>query len=69
MNSNCLINREKTYYSLHAKGKNFNIRLLMTFNEDYTPVFLAAFYERSGKSKTNYSSWIDVLEQRFQETI
>lgn len=55
--------QEREYYSLHLKGKNFNLRFLMTFIEN-NPVFLCAFYERAGKKATNYSTWTPVLETR-----
>ncbi len=35
-------------YSLHLQSKNFNIRILMTF-DNLTPLFLTAFYERFRK--------------------
>lgn len=58
---------EREYYSLHLQGKNFNLRFLMTFDDDANPVFLVAFYERSGKRKTDYSQWKDVLKQIYSE--
>ena len=58
---------DKEYYSLHLSGKNFNLRLLMTFNEDSVPIFLAAFYERSGKRNSDYTQWKKVLESRYVE--
>ena len=57
------------YYSLHLSGKNFNIRFLMTFDNSNNPVFLVAFYERSGKRSSNYSQWYDVLESRLNEIV
>lgn len=58
---------EKEYYSLHLTGKNFNLRLLMTFDEEVHPVFLAAFYERAGKKNSDYTSWVKVLDQRYSQ--
>lgn len=55
------------YYSLHLQGKNFNLRLLMAFDEEENPVFLVAFYERSGKKASDYTKWKKVLRQRLQE--
>lgn len=55
------------YYSLHLQAKVFNIRLLMTFDTNKNPVFLASFFERSGKRVTNYTKWIPVIEERFKE--
>lgn len=59
--------QEKDYYSLHIQGKSFNFRLLMTFDCEENPIFLAAFYERSGKKATDYSTWLPVLERRLDE--
>lgn len=59
--------QRKTYYSLHLCGKNFNIRLLMTFDEKGNPLFLAAFYERAGKQATNYTEYTSVLDKRYEE--
>lgn len=58
---------ERDYYSLHLQAKNFNIRFLMTFDDDANPIFLAAFYERSGKKASDYSQWKGVLQQRYNE--
>ena len=38
-----------TLYALHLKGKNLNVRLLITFLSSGTPLFLVAFNEKSGK--------------------
>lgn len=59
--------QERDYYSLHLSAKNFNIRLLMTFTEEESPAFLVAFYERSGKGASDYSSWKKVLTGRYNE--
>ena len=58
---------DREYYSLHLSGKNFNLRLLMTFDEENTPIFLAAFYERSGKRASDYTQWKPVLANRYAE--
>lgn len=58
---------DREYYSLHLSGKNFNLRLLMTFDKKNVPVFLAAFYERSGKRASDYTQWNKVLANRYAE--
>lgn len=58
---------DREYYSLHLSGKNFNLRLLMTFDGENTPIFLAAFYERSGKRFSDYTQWKKVLANRYAE--
>jgi mRNA-degrading endonuclease RelE of RelBE toxin-antitoxin system len=58
---------EKEYYSLHLSGKNLNLRLLMTFDAENNPVFLAAFYERGGKKSSDYTSWKKVLNNRYSQ--
>lgn len=57
----------RDYYSLHIQGKGFNLRILMTFFPDNRPVFLTAFYERSGKRVSNYSTHIGTLDDRYEE--
>lgn len=53
-------------YSLHISSKVFNIRILGTYiNGKF--VFLVAFFEISKKSKTNYSSYIDIAKNRLKE--
>ena len=59
--------QKRRYYSLHIQGNNFNIRLLMTFNKNDVPLFLACFYEREGKSHSDYSQWTSVLDARYEE--
>ena len=59
--------QDRDYYSLHLSGKNFNLRLLMAFDEKDTPKFLVAFYERAGKKKTDYTQYKKVLDSRFEE--
>lgn len=56
-------------YSLHIQCKNYNIRLLTTFNEIQEPVFLLAFYERGGKRKTSYENHKPIAENRRQELL
>lgn len=59
--------QERTYYYLNLSGKNFNLRLIMTFNDENEPVFLTAFYERSGKKVSDYSQINKVLNHRYNE--
>lgn len=59
--------QERNYYSLHLRGRNFNLRLLITFDEESIPIFLAAFYERSGKRASDYTLWKQVLKRRYSE--
>ncbi len=58
---------KQLYTSLHLSSKNFNIRFIMTFDNDLQPVFLLAFYERSGKSSTDYSKYEEPAKKRFRE--
>lgn len=57
----------KPYYSIHLKQNQFNIRLLAYITLENPPLFLGIFYERSGKSATDYSQWIPVLDNRLKE--
>mgnify|MGYP005782090077 CR=1 FL=1 len=59
------ISTEIPLYSIHIKkGNKYNIRLLMCFEEE-TPIFLCAFYERSGKKRTSYKRFIDKALERY----
>lgn len=58
---------DKEYYSLHLSGKNFNLRLLMTFDKKDNPIFLAAFYERAEKKVSDYTQWKSVLKKRYDQ--
>ncbi len=58
---------DREYYSLHLSSQNFNLRMLMTFDEKETPIFLAAFYERSGKKASDYTQWKKVLKGRYEQ--
>lgn len=60
-------NTIRDYYSIHLSAKNFNFRLLMTFDDNNNPVFLVAFYERAGKRKTDYTQYIKLLDTRYNE--
>lgn len=58
---------EQEYYSLYMKGTGFNLRMLMTFYEDETPLILGIFYEKGGKSVSDYSKWKPILASRYEE--
>ena len=54
-------------FSMHLTGKGFNIRILYSFLPDRRPVLLLAFYERGGKSKTDYTPYIDPALSRLKQ--
>lgn len=54
-------------YSMHLTGSGFNLRILFAFLPNAQPVLLLAFHERAGKSKTDYSSYLDPALARFAE--
>ena len=56
------------FYSLHIRAKQFNVRILFSFI-DHSPVFLSIFYERSKKGKTDYSSFVSTLMNRYSEMV
>ena len=58
---------KESLYSLRMKSKNYNIRLIVAFNNDDIPILLSVFYERSGKKKTDYSEKISEAERRLKE--
>lgn len=54
-------------YSMHLTGRGFNIRILYGFMSNGQPALLHAFYERGGKTKTDYSSHIPIGSIRLAE--
>lgn len=63
------INFEIDLYSLHLNNNVFNIRFLIAFLPNDNPIFLAAFYERAGKKRTNYDSKIGVAKNRYLDFV
>lgn len=61
--------KNSSLYSLHMNCKNYNIRLLISFNQKDEPLFLVAFYERSGKRKTGYDSHTPIALTRRKEML
>lgn len=57
------------FYSIHLKQKQFNVRFLVHIDALGTPIFLCAFYERSGHRKGNYDEYTSVLQERFDSMI
>ena len=55
------------YYSIHIEGKEFNIRFLVHISNTGTSHFLCAFYERAGNRRNDYTSYTEVIQQRFLE--
>lgn len=54
-------------YSIHMSSKSYNMRFLVKFDENMTPYLLCAFYERSGKRKTDYTTYKGTVISRFEE--
>ena len=54
-------------YSIHLASKGYNVRFLISFLSDETPVFLLAFYERSGKARTGYEKEIKKAKKRLSD--
>ncbi len=52
------------YFSIHLQKSQFNVRLIVYIDDTNIPYFLCAFNERSGKSRTNYSAYTAVMEER-----
>lgn len=55
------------YYSIHLEQQQFNIRFLVHIDDTGVPIFLCAFYERSGHKNTSYDNYTDILLKRFRE--
>lgn len=54
-------------FSMKQKITSANIRILYAFLSNRQPVLLCAFYERAGKSKTDYSRYIAVASERLKQ--
>lgn len=61
-----LRNIDTTCYSLHLRGKGFNIRFLVKYKYNKY-ILLVAFNEISGKKITSYKKYIPVMKRRFSE--
>ena len=61
--------KNTSLYSLHMQSKNYNVRLLISFDDDKNPLFLSAFYERSGKKKTGYEAYTPTANARRNEML
>lgn len=57
----------RNIYSMHLAKKEFNIRILYSFDMNNRPVLLVPFYERAGKRKTDYTPYISIAEARLIE--
>lgn len=55
------------FYSIHLKQSQFNIRLLVHISDAGKCALLCAFNERSGKKSTDYTHYIPVLQNRFND--
>lgn len=53
-------------FSMHVDGKGYNVRILYGFLHDQSPALLLAFFERSGKRKTDYQSHIAPAVSRLE---
>ena len=58
---------DDTIYSMHCSGATYNIRVLYGFTLSGLPVLLLAFFERSGKRKTDYTPYIPVAHARLED--
>lgn len=55
------------WYSIHVSTKVVNVRLLIRFLLDHSPVFLVCFNEKSGKRSSGYEQYKEVVVNRFKE--
>lgn len=63
------LRHSENLYSMRLSGKGFNIRILYTFLSDHMPLLLLGFEEKSGKKRTDYTSYIPVAEERIRNVI
>lgn len=54
-------------YSIHLSSDKYNIRFIVKFDERSLPYLLHAFYERTGKRKTDYTVPKKISKERFLE--
>lgn len=54
-------------FSMHLSCNQFNIRILYAFLPNGNPALLHAFYERAGKSASDYTDKIDLGKSRIHE--
>lgn len=57
----------KGIFSMKQKSSEYNIRILYSFLPNRDPVLLCAFYERGGKSKTDYTPYMPVALRRLKQ--
>ena len=57
---------DDTIYSMHFSSTTYNIRVLYGFATSGLPLLLLAFFERGGKSKTDYTAYIPVAHARLE---
>lgn len=56
-------------FSMHLSGRGFNIRILFSFLPNQAPTLLLCFFERGGKGKTDYSSYLEPAKIRRVERL
>ncbi|MDF2952300.1 MAG: hypothetical protein K0S18_1883 [Anaerocolumna sp.] len=56
----------KNLYSMHLEGKTFNIRVLYSYGIN-CEIFLHCFYEKEGKSTSEYRTHAPIAIERLKE--
>lgn len=54
-------------YSIHLSSDRYNVRFIIKFDDQSVPFLLYAFYELTGKRKTDYTVPIKISKERFLE--
>lgn len=57
---------DDTIYSMHCSGTTHNIRILYSLTSAGLPLLLLAFFERGGKGKTDYTTYIPAAHTRLE---
>lgn len=57
------LKQAENMYSMHIKGKTFNVRILYSFLANGT-ILLHGFDEKSGKKVTNYSKAVPIAKKK-----
>ncbi len=58
---------KQDFYSVHVVSRQYNVRILLSLDENGEPIFLCIFNERDGKRNTDYSNYTKIVKARFLE--
>jgi len=56
-------------FSIHIQSNTYNVRFIVSFDNNSCPILLTVFYERAGKRKTNYTEPCRIAKIRKSELL